>query len=842
MLDLSNLSCLIKALSPGINPAVAQQVISDWLDAHPEATTTVQDGSITEAKLAQDVLADLAEIDTLSEAIVPLTPSATSGDVGKFMKVKTVSGGKVTAYEFDSAGGGGSVDLFYVTPEDYGAVGDGETDDSQAVQDACDAGYAVYFASNKTYYLASNVNINHDCHLFGGENTVIKTESVTENGTTTLNNAFFVSGTLKKTTTLTTDYSENGNTDNSGNRFTLSDMTGIDVGDLLDIVATDQYYSYARQYYYLGGTLMVANIYDGHIYTSSPLPFDIENTGNVTVKIYDAPSVTFENLNFVSDRAQVGFRFFIEIEHCKNSTVKNCTMRKMWNGMRFLKCFNSHAESVIIAESKYDNDLGTDSYGICIESCSNTKVENVHAIDAQNSIDLTGTTPNFNTYIRGCTVSSECRGAGIGMHENNYNIVVEDCEIGGMSLYGNAVVNRCKIFNNRRVGLDSTSLTLYGSHNERYANFHIYDCEFTENEDKSDGIGISRPLPQTPISSFDNVVGEVVIRNCRGGILRINPDTDVNVTSNKIKRIEIDHWRRCHEIFHTDDSTIDFLGINETTFIKKVWINKHSGDNFNFSNVGLISVKSTYPQVDKLYVDITEHGGSYVLPSGVAITFTSNDSTAHYIVCGRNIASNNPSDYRIGSVSGGTGDTVSFTENTDYTNALSVDQSGNLVVTRPNKTTGPAIFPKYMLYIDKQSAIKISAKIKNIGETDGQGFRAFLCIVDADTGKITYRNNGESAVATEQGVTINHSRSVPANSYAIGYLGMYSGIANAITEISDFYIEAVEMEFGSTMAYEPFQGSSRTGDGTLTSIEGKNNIMCSPASFSASFKVDKTDV
>lgn len=31
---------------------IAQQIIEDWLDAHPEATTTVQDGSITNAKLS----------------------------------------------------------------------------------------------------------------------------------------------------------------------------------------------------------------------------------------------------------------------------------------------------------------------------------------------------------------------------------------------------------------------------------------------------------------------------------------------------------------------------------------------------------------------------------------------------------------------------------------------------------------------------------------------------------------------------------------------------------------------------------------------------------------------
>ena len=67
---------LIKALAPGVDPDVIEQAVSDWLDDHPEATTTVQDGSITEAKLAQDVLAYLAEIDTLSSAITRMDEAA----------------------------------------------------------------------------------------------------------------------------------------------------------------------------------------------------------------------------------------------------------------------------------------------------------------------------------------------------------------------------------------------------------------------------------------------------------------------------------------------------------------------------------------------------------------------------------------------------------------------------------------------------------------------------------------------------------------------------------------------------------------------------------------------
>lgn len=43
-----------------------EQAVSDWLDAHPEATTTVQDGSITAAKLNADLLTT-SDVDALFE-------------------------------------------------------------------------------------------------------------------------------------------------------------------------------------------------------------------------------------------------------------------------------------------------------------------------------------------------------------------------------------------------------------------------------------------------------------------------------------------------------------------------------------------------------------------------------------------------------------------------------------------------------------------------------------------------------------------------------------------------------------------------------------------------------
>ncbi len=76
---------LIKALAQGVDPEIIEQAVMDWLDDHPEATTTVQDGSITEAKLAQDVLADLAEVEELKEAKANIVVSSASGNPAHFL-------------------------------------------------------------------------------------------------------------------------------------------------------------------------------------------------------------------------------------------------------------------------------------------------------------------------------------------------------------------------------------------------------------------------------------------------------------------------------------------------------------------------------------------------------------------------------------------------------------------------------------------------------------------------------------------------------------------------------------------------------------------------------------
>ena len=82
-----------------------------WLDEHPEATTTVQDNSLTYKKMVLGTLG-------------------------------------------------------YVIPQMFGAAGDGITDDTEAIQAAVDTGFNVYFP--KGSYLCSTITINNSHKIIDG--------------------------------------------------------------------------------------------------------------------------------------------------------------------------------------------------------------------------------------------------------------------------------------------------------------------------------------------------------------------------------------------------------------------------------------------------------------------------------------------------------------------------------------------------------------------------------------------------------------------------------------------------------------------------------------------------
>lgn len=861
--------------------------IDDWLDDHPEATTTVQDGSITREKLANDVGAvvdgaqqivavqadqptesmnkvwidsdeygetsvpTMEDLEEVTDDVTQLKNAIQAMDGGTTGQVLRKRSNSDYAFEWASVGQPtdeqvqNAVDDYidthpellndYVTPEMFGAVGDGVTNDSQAVQDACDSGYAVYFGSNKTYYLASPVNIAHDCHLFGGKNTFIQTKTPSGGNA---NSAFVISGTLKKTTSLTTDYTTTGNTDNCGNKFTFADMTDISIGDILVITATDQYYSYARDNYYLGGTLLISDIYDNHIYASDSMPWDINNTENVSVKVYSAPTATIENISFVSDYDGVkrgGWQ--ILLKWCKNSIVRNCYISQINFGLDVYYSINTLVDNITLSKSKYDNSISHDGYGIKIDSSTNTIIKRVMSICSQGCLDMGGDTPNLNTFVYNCNLLSECRSIGIDMHENSYNLVVEDCVLGGASFYGTVQVNRCRFIQNTRA--NSIGISIRGSHNPNWADFKITNCEF----DNGMNIQVLRHSPQSPIQSFENKFGNIVIEDCKGGWFSFIADTTSSITANIIYRLIIKRWYDCEQFTHAEGTKIKYAEIVDTYFIRHIWINKqHNGSAIYLDGIECINIYKDSPRVARSFVSLTANGGKYFLPEKTNIELSSSDENAHYIVCGENFASNTPSDYICGAVAGNVGESITFTPYSILDNALTTDTNGNLVFSQPSNYSGAAqIFMKCLSYIPENSVVRVSCALKDTGSVEGQAYRIYIATINCDTGKITYKGNGSSGTASAAGTTITHYYGVPANSLVLCYLSCSNAVPGSETTFENFVAKSVPFEMYDSsvpIEYDEYTGSSRSGDGTLKSVSGINYIMASTTSFSAKIQAD----
>jgi len=92
MAEAGKIITLAKAIAGGgVDPAIIEEKVGEYLDAHPELVTTVQDGSITEAKLATSVLQKVNLVPSLSDEIDGINDRFTyaESNTGNYLEFQT---------------------------------------------------------------------------------------------------------------------------------------------------------------------------------------------------------------------------------------------------------------------------------------------------------------------------------------------------------------------------------------------------------------------------------------------------------------------------------------------------------------------------------------------------------------------------------------------------------------------------------------------------------------------------------------------------------------------------------------------------------------------------------
>lgn len=333
--EFLNTSEGIAQITPPINSSVRQ-----WLDDHPEATTTVQDGAITELKINSMFL-----------------PYIKNG---------------------------------YVTPEMFGAVGNGVKDDTLAVQNAIDSGGLV-LASNK-YKLSSTIKINV-------QNTLLLIGDFTYSGTDC---AFWIHNSQKANKVVF------GRINSNGNCINLMPDTDTDYIQYLNLhfnnliapTENDNACIYIRSN---GRWVTETNIFGGRFKNGTYGIHAICDTGEVEhIKLYNCG---FELTNYGSHIEKVNAFSLINCRYSENAhiltTIGICDNVNIYSS-EFIKLekliLSKRTTGFIVGATISDNnDFSASKFSIInngnIFICNSAKYNNVNNLVENEQVDFSTAYP-----------------------------------------------------------------------------------------------------------------------------------------------------------------------------------------------------------------------------------------------------------------------------------------------------------------------------------------------------------------------------------------------------------------------------------------------------------------
>jgi len=331
----------------------------------------------------------------------------------------------------------------WVTLEDYGAVGNGITNDAIAYTAALNSGRPIRLGSGKTYYIGSYVVISGHNVFMEGDASSPATILYKSNVNTILQ------GTAGATTTIAADATANSD------HITVTSSVGFDIGNLITIT-TDSAYSFpfvAGNDYRYGEIHKIINISGNNIYVDDKIwnswnktSYDIKGK-TIQVREYAPIRVIINNVNFVYETpTQASGALWIA--YAKDSYLNNVTVKDaMYTGIMFDYCYNSKFDKGYVEGA---NGLGY-GYGVRFQCCNIGIVTNSYFIKNFKSVEIStragtydyGLFPTYNMLITGNFASGNgmMEGGGISIFNNGGRFVDSHANVN--TIISNNVVDNC---------------------------------------------------------------------------------------------------------------------------------------------------------------------------------------------------------------------------------------------------------------------------------------------------------------------------------------------------------------------------------------------------------------
>ena len=263
-----------------------------------------------------------------------------------------------------------------VSVKDFGAVGDGVTDDTAAIQAALDSGSKNVLFPTGTYVISSGLNITSSMNVSCDEEVVINGTAIPASVTLSEQHILKATGSLGSSIALTSNITEEDIT------ITLASTAGLAAGDYILVSSTGKFAAGWTGSNYQGWITTVESVDSGTQITVSTKAFsDLLVSDTAIVQKINHISVNWSGGKLLG-RGLNGGHVGFPLAYCVDSSVEGLEIDGCeGSGVSFSTCFNCHATRLSVKNCLSTPALGNTGYGFVAvsgtqySSCSHSYFE-----------------------------------------------------------------------------------------------------------------------------------------------------------------------------------------------------------------------------------------------------------------------------------------------------------------------------------------------------------------------------------------------------------------------------------------------------------------------------------